>query len=417
MMIQIDDQYCDSDFFECRYQAFAEFPHLKDVAGKRIAACLTDAADWLALCWYLQQRGASAYPIHANTPLIAAKRQAQAANCHFLLFNRVGQAHPLMRALDTRDEQAVLVQMSSGTTGAPKVIERSWQAIDKELAAYNQLFTAAKGLTPVVACPITHSYGLISGILSAVKRGADVKVITGLNPKFIIKQLLTEPSLLYASPTLLNVIAQFASEHHPLSAVMTSGTILPQPWFEQLQRKSKLLFQQYGCSEAGCVALNQQVDAANQIGEVLPHLQVSAGNESQPKEIVIIDNGKQIASADLGYFDQSNKLRFVSRIDDTIIVAGLNVYPQEVEDVVLAHPQINDCVVFKRKDNQAGERVCLQVVSDDLLSFEQVRSWCQDKLAQHQIPTEISQVEQIEKLANGKVNRKRLAEQALEALV
>jgi fatty-acyl-CoA synthase len=102
-------------------------------------------------------------------------------------------------------------------------------------------------------------------------------------------------------------------------------------------------------------------------------------------------------------------LSFVARADDTIIVAGLNVYPQEVEDVVLAMPDIKDAVVFKIEDPYAGQRIFLQYCADSAIDPALVRQWCRDQLAPYQLPQQLLQVKQIERLANGKVNRKQLA--------
>lgn len=102
-------------------------------------------------------------------------------------------------------------------------------------------------------------------------------------------------------------------------------------------------------------------------------------------------------------------MHFVARQDDTIIVSGLNVYPQEIEDIVLEHPSVIDAVLFKVNDTTAGQRACLYFTTDQL-DADALRMWCRDKLAAYQIPQYLHAVEHIERLANGKVNRKKLAE-------
>src|SRR5690606_38723495 len=112
----------------------------------------------------------------------------------------------------------------------------------------------------------------------------------------LLKKLRTQPQhLLYASPTLLNTLCQLLPADTRFNAVMTSGSVMPKPWFIALQQKTEFLFQQYGCSEAGCVALGQSLSAANAMGKPLPHVDPIAGaNSDAPAEIVITNQGVNI---------------------------------------------------------------------------------------------------------------------------
>jgi fatty-acyl-CoA synthase len=115
----------------------------------------------------------------------------------------------------------------------------------------------------------------------------------------------------------------------------------------------------------------------------------------------------------LGYFKEGH-LHFVSRLDDVINVAGLNVYPQDVEEVVLEIPTVTDAVVFAGKHGFDSEQVSLQFVSTTELSKQEVRQWCGERLARYQIPLSIIQVDFIPKLPNGKVSRRALSERIAE---
>ncbi|MGF1680595.1 AMP-binding protein [Photobacterium minamisatsumaniensis] len=408
-MIYINDDYYGDDYFLARYQEFARHDVLSRCKGKRIALCSSDPAYLLALCLYLKKTGGSLYPIHADMPRLAAKRMAVKAKCHYLLINTV--AHCLPLGNDIPETEAVLVQTSSGTTGEPKVICRSWRSIDQELDSYISTFTAPNSMTPIIACPITHSYGLIAGVMVALKRRQIPLIINQLNPKYLIKVLQQTPNhLLYSSPALLQSIATLYPQSKQLHAVMTSGTLLPKACFEALQYRAEHIFQQYGCSEVGCIAINPNTETNNSVGYVLPHLHVQAGRcHQQPEEITVTVNGEVIHTRDLGYFDEQLRLHFVARADDLINVAGLNVYPKDVEDAVSELPAITDAVVFKRQDALAGDRVCLQFVADENLSPSLIRRWCSTRLAAFQLPVDIQQVEQIDKFPNGKVDRLALA--------
>jgi fatty-acyl-CoA synthase len=97
-------------------------------------------------------------------------------------------------------------------------------------------------------------------------------------------------------------------------------------------------------------------------------------------------------------------------VDDTINVAGINVYPQEVEEVVMELSGVEEAVVYKRLDAYAGERVCLKFVARRAIDAEEMRGFCAKQLIPFAVPLEVEQVREIPKLENGKVNRRRLAE-------
>lgn len=391
------------------FQAFARHSLLGSARGKRIAACLADPAQWLALCLYLRQQGGSVFPIHPTTPREAAQRLARRAACHGLIFQDLEDS----QLLDDRpaDAAAVLLQMSSGTTGEPKCIERTWAAIDAEIQSYNAAFPAAGDLQPVVACPVTHSYGLICGVLAALARGQSPIVVTNMNPRYLLKRLAQcERPLLYAAPTLLTMLARLLPPGERLHAVMTSGALMSRGAFEELKRRSDHIFQQYGCSEVGCIALNPRTGAPHEVGYPLAHLKVSAGERAEvPAEIRVQLPGQAVPTRDLGYFDEDGMLCFLARLDDTINVAGINVYPQEVEDVVLEYADIQDAVVYKKADPYAGERVCLKFTAGVPVDTDRLRAWCATQLTPYQTPVDLLQVETLPRLANGKINRRQLA--------
>ncbi|WP_082408286.1 AMP-binding enzyme [Verrucomicrobium spinosum] len=210
---------------------------------------------------------------------------------------------------------------------------------------------------------------------------------------------------------MITTLAMLVKEGEPLWAVMTSGTVLQKATFEKLAKKVRHLYQQYGCSEAGCLSLGTGLLAANDQGKPLPHIAIAAGtNAGEPADIVVtLPDGRTVETRDLGYFI-GDRLHFVSRIDEMINVAGFNVYPGEVEEVVLAMPGIRDAVVFKRSRGFGGEQVCLHFVSEETIPAEVVREFCAGRLATHQIPMNIARVEAIPRLPNGKISRKALAE-------
>jgi fatty-acyl-CoA synthase len=410
-MIRIGDRLYDKAFFDTRSAELSKLAGMDGRRGGRYAVCFSDATEWLALFFAIRDADASVLPIHPATPYAAARRLALHAGCERLFYNSL--AGEVLSEPQDGDQPGQLLQMSSGTTGAPKLIARSWESISVEIESYVRTFTAPEGMTPVVACPTTHSYGLICGLLVGIRRGAVPVIVDTTNPKHVLKVLReTERPLLYTSPAILNMLAQLLPSGETIHAAMTSGTVLPEPWFERIRARCDRLFQQYGCSEAGCVAINPDLTAANDMGYILPHAKAETGDSLETASEIVLrkDDGSVIGTSDLGYVRPDGMLVFVSRLDDMINVAGLNVYPGDVEDAATAMPGITDAVAFRKTDRFAGERVALLFSADETISLGSLREWLGRHLASHQLPMEMIQVAEVPRQANGKINRRDIAE-------
>jgi len=408
-MLAINDITYDRSYFDARFLELERLPHLDAGSGQRYAVCLQEPERWLSLLLYLRQRGASVAPLHPSTPLEAAKRLARRMGCSQLLFHDETKSIALDAA---SGDSGVLVQLSSGTTGEPKCIERSWASVDEEVSSYVDALGEQEGRVPLLACPTTHSYGLISGVLASLRRGVEPVVLTNINPKYVLRRASTEHALLYASPTLLNVLVRLLPAGAQLCPVMTSGAPMRGSWFHELRARSAGVLQQYGCSELGCISLNLDTQAADEVGVALRHLDVTAGpGKDAPEEIRVRVDQRFVSTRDLGYFNKRG-LCFVSRVDDTINVAGINVYPREVEEVVLEFSGVGEAAVYKRADAYAGERVCLKFTAERSVDVAELRRFCVAQLTPFAVPLEIQQVAEIPKLDNGKVNRRQLAEPA-----
>ncbi len=407
-MIRIDDRSFDR---AAMAEASARIADIHDFhPGGRYAVCLADTAEWLAALFALKEMNASVLPINPAMPREAARALARRAGCEHLILHG-GHAERLGPPAASPGAEGRLLQMSSGTTGAPKCVARSWSDVDTEIRTYVATFREPEGMTPVVACPTTHAYGLICGVLVGLARGAVPIVVNTDNPKQLLRLLLeTEKPLLYSSPAMLNTLARLMPADRTIHAVMTSGTLLPEAWFSRIRASADHLFQQYGCSEAGCIAINPDLRSAEDMGFVLPHLALrDPGSEAAPAEIVVTGASGDIRTRDLGYRRDDGMLVFTARLDDTINVAGLNVYPSEVEDVVMTMPRVTDAVAFRKMDPVAGERVALVFSASAALAPHDVRAFCAERLARHQLPMEILQVRQVPRQANGKISRREVA--------
>ncbi|KQT89900.1 IucA/IucC family protein [Methylobacterium sp. Leaf469] len=411
VMIEIDGRRIGADEMEAAIRRVEARAGLTGGDGERVAARFGDTPTCLAFILAARRRGATLLPIHPALPDAGARRLAERAGCHRLFLDNL-DGEVLAGAPPPVPGEGQLLQMSSGTTGEPKCIARAWSAVEREIESYVAAFPEPDGMTPVVACPITHSYGLICGLLVGLRRGRVPVILDTTNPKYLLRRLREiERPLLYTAPALLHTLSRLLPEGERIHAAMTSGTLLPGPWFGAIRARVEHLFQQYGCSETGCIAVNPDLRRADVIGRPLPHHRVRAGEDADhPAEIVVEGEGGAVRTADLGYLGPDGMLVFVSRLDDTINVSGLNVYPGEVEDVVMAMPGVTDAVAFARPDPFAGERVTLLFSAEAPVPPRDLQDWCRRWLAGHQVPGQAVQVSAIPRQANGKISRREVAE-------
>jgi len=110
---------------------------------------------------------------------------------------------------------------------------------------------------------------------------------------------------------------------------------------------------------------------------------------------------------DLGYLDDDGYLFLTGRRHDTIITGGVNVYPQEVEDVLMQHPAVAEVVVFGVPHHEWGQEVHARVVAapNMPLDGDRLGQWARDRLAGFKCPRSIEVVDEIERTATGKLKR------------
>ncbi len=406
MLFYLDDHAYEQRDLGNRWAALESQSELK--VARRIAVCTHDRFEWLAIALYARRHGLSVAPLHSDTPRAVALDKAAQLECDTLIWQ---SANNLQRLESTEAPSGTLIQFSSGTTGEPKRIERTWSEIDIEIEHYNRALDLSPEVVPVVACSVTHSYGLICGVMASMARGAVPHIVTGWNPKHLLRTLRHYPKpMLYSSPSFIKTLLMLWPGDQPLYGVMTSGSVMPRAWFETLTKKAVNVWQQYGCSEAGCVAIARQPVDADVMGKALGHCELLAGQEADsPEEVVIQLGERQVHTGDAGYLDAADALRFCGRLDDTIISAGLNVYPQEVEDALMTHSGIHDVVVFKLPDALAGERVAAVYTGDASLTDRDLRALYRERLATYQWPSWVRCLDRIPRMPNGKISRRELA--------
>ena len=145
-------------------------------------------------------------------------------------------------------------------------------------------------------------------------------------------------------------------------------------------------------------------------GEIMVRSRMTARYWQNPEANAALYTGAWLHTGDLGRLDADGYLYFVDRKKDLIKTGGENVYPQEVEAVLNQHPSIADLTVIGMPDPTWGQAVTAVIVpkAGCDVSLEDVKAFCQGKIAGYKIPKAIELVDKIPKNETGKVIKREL---------
>jgi long-chain acyl-CoA synthetase len=122
--------------------------------------------------------------------------------------------------------------------------------------------------------------------------------------------------------------------------------------------------------------------------------------------------GELSTLGDVGYLDAQGYLYLCDRRTDLVISGGVNIYPAQVEGVLLAHPGVRDCCVVGLQDPEWGERLLAVVVPTDdgatdvAMAGDSLRAYCRERLGAHQVPREFVFVPALPRTEAGKLLRR-----------
>ncbi len=138
--------------------------------------------------------------------------------------------------------------------------------------------------------------------------------------------------------------------------------------------------------------------------------QVMKGYWQRPEATAaVIENDGWLRTGDIAVIQDDGYMRIVDRLKDMVIVSGFNVYPNEIEDIVVSHPKVLEAAVIGVPDPEAGEAIKLFVVkSDESLTKEELQQFCREQLTGYKRPKIITFIDELPKSNVGKVLRKEL---------
>ncbi|CAH0119663.1 MULTISPECIES: AMP-binding protein [unclassified Paenibacillus] len=415
-MLSVDSQKFDKAAFEVRYREMRNREEYRNPVGQRYAICLHHAFDLIAAVLYMKERDGSVLLMHGSTPFESALELAEQSGCSYLIYRKWDNLYRL--SASAADYAPSILQYSSGTSRAPSLIAREWKQVDTEVDGYNDLFAETPVMQPVILVSVTHSFGLITGVMASVARGDEPIIVEDKNPKFALHTIrsLRRP-IVYAVPFLFHVMDALSKGEDRFYKMVVSGSPPSEVLLDRMKSRTEEVWQQYGCTEAGCISVSKRPCSATDVGIPLKHLRVTidasgGGGEGKGEIVVANANGTNLVrTKDMGCYDlRTDRLHVFGRMDDLINVSGFKVIPAEVESVILQMPGVKECIVHKTGHNIWGEAVQALIVGDGYIDESSIRSWCIKRLPTYKVPNTIRIVGEIPRTAAGKISRKQLQE-------
>jgi long-chain acyl-CoA synthetase len=364
---------------------------------------------------------------------------------------------PVAPASGRGGEDIAVLGYTSGTTGTPRGVRLSHRAL---LA--NRAQTALLRPVPIspadrvlLQLPLFHIYGLGAGLLHVCWAGATGVLVDPMPPAELVDLVGAERiTVLAGVPTIYRALLELPARRLREGLVTVrlcaaGGAPLSPELPGKFQGATGLpLFNGYGLTETGPVLTSTLVGGVTRPGSVgrpLPggpgvpgvELRVVGGDDEDEFAVDSDDDrdtglvevrGPNLFSgywpdgaggpgadgwfrtSDVGYLDTDGELYLVERATDLVVVNGFNVYPHEVERVLVAHPLVAEAAVVGVPDERTGEAVKAVLVARHgaELTAEQVRAHCAIRLARFKLPTVIEFVDQLPHSATGKIARMEL---------
>ena len=364
--------------------------------------------------------------------------------------------------VDISPDDVALFQYTGGTTGLSKgavVLHRNVVANALQIRYWMPNLEEGNEVV-LMAIPLFHVYGMVAGMHFAMATGSSLVMIP--DPRDL-KDVLTSIqkyrcSIFPGVPTMYNAInnhPDVQAGKYDLSSIKAciSGSA---PLLRETKEKFEALtggkvFEGYGLSEAPTATHCNPLLGENRTGSIgLPLPDVDAKvvslddgeTELPPGEVgELIIKGPQVAkgyhnmptetantfrqrngevwlyTGDIAYMDEDGYFYIVDRKKEVIKPGGYQVWPREVEEVIKEHPKVLEVGVAGIPDPYRGETVKAWVVPKpgETLTEEEIKQWCRERLAPFKVPTHVEFRDELPKTTVGKILRRELVRQHLEA--
>ena len=321
---------------------------------------------------------------------------------------------------------AAMIQYTSGTTGNPKGVLLSHHSITNTSRIMAEIKGLGRETINLSVAPLFHTGGCVGGVLGAVQMGSTLIVQRAFEPELMLDLIEAERvTFTFAVPTMLIALLE-AQRLRPrdlssLAMVFSGGSTVPVEIVQRTEREFGVrLIIGYGLTETSPAITHTRPgdsprDISETIGRAIPLVEVKIIDPqsgaiqpvNEPGELCCrgfnvmlgyydmpeataeaIDKDGWLHTGDLCAMDNRGYCRVTGRLKDMIIRGGENIYPREIEEVLITHPAIASVAVFGVADDYWGEQVACAFVPAIGTQPDpgELASFCQARLARHKTP-------------------------------
>ncbi len=344
-------------------------------------------------------------------------------------------------------DDIILVLFTSGSTGEPKGVTFHGEMLLTNMRETCKNWGLVTDDITLVETPFFHTGGHNVLLLPLLFIGGTAIIARNFDPLNVFKMIEEEKvSVYFGVPTMFQILLDhprfIETNFKSIRFFISGGAACSEQMITAYQKRDILFKQGFGLTEIGpnCFLLDSK-DAVLKIGSIgrpMPHTQVRVigmdGSDcgvNQTGELILkgphltrtyYKNHKAYEdSLYEGYFKTGDLVRFdsdgffyvVGRIKDMYISGGENVYPGEVEKVILENTEIHSAVVVSVPSEKWGEVGFLFILADRDFDLVEIKAFLNDKLSRYKHPHFVKRLKEFPLLPNGKIDRVALKKNAL----
>ncbi len=348
-------------------------------------------------------------------------------------------------AVDVEPDHLAALIFTSGTAGSPRAAMLSHGNLMSNIEqAASDVEGVHAGDVVYGVLPMFHIFGLNVVLGLSLYRGATTVLVQRFDPSTALDTIRERNvTVIPGAPPLWLAFSHFddapADSFASVRLALTGAAKMPEEAMRRLQTKFGLtLLEGYGLTEAAPIVTSSAgiPQRVGSVGKVLDGIEVrlvddhgddalrgDAGeiwvkgpnvflgylHEPEATEKVLTADG-WLRTGDIAVTDDEGYLYLVDRVKDLIIVSGFNVYPAEVEEVLMDHPAVREVGVVGVPHPHTGEAVKAFVVLEAGAAAHEdtLVSWCLDHLARYKCPSKILFVDELPRNVSGKLLRRSL---------